>query len=48
MSFNAKVVQVDSEAVVADGLKVENIVVADHTKAVKVAIWEADIGSVPK
>ena len=48
VSFNAKVVRVDSEAVVADGLKVQNIVVADHTKAVKVAIWEADIGSVQK
>ena len=45
VSFNAEVVRVESEAVVADDLKVQNIVVTDH---IKVAIWEADIGSVQK
>ena len=44
ISFKAKVLRVEQPSTVSQGLKLQNIVVSDSTLAVKMAIWENDIG----
>ena len=48
MSLYAKVVRVDKAAVVSDGLKVQNVIIADPNTAIKIAVWENDIGRLSK
>ena len=46
ISFRAKVVGMEPPTIVAEGLKLQNAVVADSTLSVKLAIWQDDIGKI--
>ena len=48
VSLYAKVIRVDEAAVVSDGLKVQNVIIADANRAIKMALWENDIGRLSK
>ena len=48
VSLYAKVTRVDEAAVVSDGLKVQNVIIADANNAIKLALWENDIGCLSK
>ena len=48
VSLYAKVVRVDEAAVVSDGLKVQNVIITDANRAIKMALWENDIGRLSK
>ena len=48
VSLYAKVIRVDEAAVVSDGLKVQNVIIADANRAIKMALWEDDIGRLSK
>lgn len=48
VSLYAKVIWVDEAAVVSDGLKVQNVIIADANGAIKMALWEDDIGHLSK
>lgn len=48
VSLYAKVIRVDEAAVVSDGLKVQNVIIADANRAIKMALWEDDIGHLSK
>lgn len=39
VSLYAKVIRVDEAAVVSDGLKVQNVIIADANRAIKIALW---------
>ena len=48
VSVYAKIIRVDEATVVSDGLKVQNVIIADANGAIKMTLWENDIGRLSK